>query len=413
MTAPGDLLRDRYRIERLVSSGGMAAVYEAEDTALARRVAVKVFHGGQPEDRARFDVEAQILARLDHPTLVKVYDAGEHAGDAFVVLEFVDGPTLAQTFSEEGALPPDRVAGIALHLAGGLAAIHAGGVVHRDVKPGNVLLDPSGLPRLTDFGIARLVDTTRLTATGTTLGTAAYMAPEQLEGAGVDASADVYALGLVLLEALTGEREFPGTPTEAAIARTTRDPAVPPELPAPWPGLLAGMTARDPRQRPSASEVETALSDEAVTAGVVPWATATQAVATAGPGPATRPLATTDMREVGIPPPRRRWGWLLAVPFLLALGLVAGLVALALLDDGDVAPADESVTTVPESVTTTTEAGETTEAPVVPAPTTPSTEATTTTSAPEPTTTEVTETTSAPDTTEATKPKDDGGGGGG
>ena len=250
-------LAGRYRLDRLISRGGMGDVFEATDERLQRQVAVKVFRAEPSGDRLRFDSEVELLASLDHPGLVRVFDAGEHDRAAFVVLELVDGPTLASRLVD-GALPPDEVAQLGIAVSDALAYIHAHGVVHRDVKPSNVLCDPMGQPRLVDFGIARVVDTTRVTAAATAVGTAAYMAPEQVEGHDVSGAADVYSLGLVLLELLTGQRAFQGTVHEVAVARLTRSPDVQ-AAPAPWRELLGAMTERAPENRPSAAEVNRRL----------------------------------------------------------------------------------------------------------------------------------------------------------
>jgi serine/threonine protein kinase len=233
----------------------MGDVYEAQDEVLHRSVAVKVFRGTAPTDRSRFDAEIKALATLNHPNLVHVFDAGEHDGDGFIVLELIDGPTLQAVLDARGALPAEEVAGLGAALAGALAAAHDQGVVHRDVTPANVLCGSDGRPRLADFGIARLLDTTRVTAIATTIGTAAYMAPEQLLGDEVTPAADVYALGLLLLEALTGRAAFPGVGHEAAAARLVQAPDVATGVPEGWPPLLGDMTARDPAERPDAAIV--------------------------------------------------------------------------------------------------------------------------------------------------------------
>jgi serine/threonine protein kinase len=181
------------------------------------------------------------------------------AGHPFLVMELVDGPTLAAAL-REGPLDPGRAAAVGVQLAGALAYVHAYDVVHRDVKPGNVLLGSDGRVKLADFGIARLIgDTVRHTRTGTAIGTAAYLSPEQVEGAEVTTATDVWSLGLVLLEALTGRQAYPGTPTEAALARLSRAPEVPADLPGPWRSVLDGALRRDPALRPTAAEVAHAL----------------------------------------------------------------------------------------------------------------------------------------------------------
>jgi hypothetical protein len=237
----------------------MAEVHEAHDDLLDRRVAVKVFRAAEAAHRDRFDAEVRLLASLNHPGLVAVYDAGEHAGDGYMVLELVEGPTLRDVLADRAPLPAHEVAALGATLADALAHVHERGIVHRDLTPANVLCGADGTPRLTDFGIARLLDTTRVTAEHLTVGTVGYMAPEQVEGKDVTPAADVYALGLVLLEALTATPAFTGPSHEVAVARLTRDPAVPSHLPSPWPDLLRSMTARRPEDRPGAAEVAARL----------------------------------------------------------------------------------------------------------------------------------------------------------
>lgn len=258
-TSAGTVLADRYHLGRLIARGGMADVFEGHDALLGRPVAVKVFRAAEAAHRERFDAEVRLLAGLNHPGLVAVYDAGEHGGDGFMVLELVEGPSLRSTLAERAPLPEAEVARLGATVAEALAHVHARGIVHRDLTPANVLCGPDGTPRLTDFGIARLLDTTRVTAEHLTVGTVGYMAPEQVEGEDVTPAADVYALGLVLLEALTGAPAFTGPSHEVAVARLTRDPVVPDHLPGPWPELLRSMTARQPGDRPTAASVAAAL----------------------------------------------------------------------------------------------------------------------------------------------------------
>ncbi|MEO7429714.1 MAG: serine/threonine-protein kinase [Acidimicrobiales bacterium] len=257
MNAPllGQVFADRYDLVRLIASGGMGDVYEAQDHLLRRQVAVKVYRASALADRGRFDAEIRTLAALNHPGLVQVYDAGEHDGHGFVVLELVDGPTLRSIFEERGPLPAVEVADLGAAVAAALAHVHEAGVVHRDVTPSNILCGSDGRPRLADFGIARLIDTTRVTAVATTIGTAAYMAPEQVQGHDVTPAADVYALGLVLLEAITGRSAFTGVGHEVALARLARDPDVETDVPEAWHPLLREMTARSAEGRPTTAAV--------------------------------------------------------------------------------------------------------------------------------------------------------------
>ena len=313
------VLGDRYRLGEVIGRGGMAEVYRADDLKLARLVAVKLLlsDAGDPTDRDRFVAEARTLAMLSHSGLVTVLDAGfgssgrqdavaggEH-DRPFLVMELVDGPTFGQRM-KNGPMTLHDLAPIAAQVAEALAYVHARGIVHRDVKPGNVLIGHDETVKLADFGIARLIEQqSHHTATGVAIGTAAYIAPEQVSGGTVTGAADVYALGLVLLEAITGRREYAGSPTEAALARLQRPPRIP-TLHAGWDDLLAGMTALDPGARPSAAAVAAWLRaglTEPAPVGIVgrpdpstsPILAATPQDSDARPGPAspmTRP--TTD-----------------------------------------------------------------------------------------------------------------------
>ncbi|WP_445337206.1 serine/threonine-protein kinase [Clavibacter sp. CFBP 8614] len=282
----GALLGGRYRISGLLGRGGMATVHRAVDETLGREVAVKVFatDSADPNEVERQEGEVRMLAGLSHPGLVTLFDVGDDVvGDralAFIVMEIVDGTTLADRM-KEGPLPGPEVARIGGILADALGYIHRRGVVHRDVKPANVLLarpeapDEPAAAKLTDFGIARLVDGTRLTSTGSIVGTVSYLSPEQALGQEVGAATDVYALGLVLLECLTGRRTFPGTAAESTMARVVRDPEIPARLGPSWVDLIGRMTRRDPATRPTAREVAAELRTGRAPASAVDDPTAT------------------------------------------------------------------------------------------------------------------------------------------
>jgi Serine/threonine protein kinase len=263
----GETFADRYEISELIGRGGMAAVYRARDGLLDRFVAIKIFAPGAAGDDARRRAEVQLLARLNHPNLVTVHDAHlEPEGSAlpsYLVMECVEGLDL-RTMMDRAALPGRVTAQLAADIAEALVAVHAIGVVHRDLKPANILLVPTGLPepeyraKLTDFGIAHLVGGEHLTTAGVVMGTAAYLSPEQAIGLEPDAEADVYALGLVILECLTGERAYPGTIAEVISARLAHGPEIPAELPPAWASLIGQMTQNDPAARPTAVEVAVA-----------------------------------------------------------------------------------------------------------------------------------------------------------
>jgi serine/threonine protein kinase len=237
----------------------MGVVYRAIDTRLDRRVAVKILRPAEDADEQRFLAEVRILAGFNHANLVRLLDAGDFDGRPYLVMDLIDGPTLSQRLAS-GGLTHQQSARIGADVANALAYVHERGVVHRDVKPANVLVDDAGVAHLTDFGIARLIDTTGVTATGLTLGTPAYLAPEQVQGIGVGSAADVYALGLVLVECVSGRRAFEGTASELAAARLTREVDIPSDLGAGWEEVLRSMTARNPAARIAAADAALALS---------------------------------------------------------------------------------------------------------------------------------------------------------
>ena len=266
----GTTLGERYRLDSLIGRGGMASVYRGEDLTLARPVAVKVFAEAAEgiDDASRRRSEIALLASLSHRALVRLYDAAHDArtGREYLVMELVDGKDLRKAL-RTGPLSAADAADLLSDVGEALHVIHARGIVHRDVKPANVLLEPAHLPtrswnaKLADFGIARLIDDARLTRTGLLVGTPGYLSPEQVSGDAPGPAADVYSLGLLVLEARTGETAFPGSGAEAAAARLVRDPVIPPSLGDDWVTLLRAMTAREPGARPSALEVALAATE--------------------------------------------------------------------------------------------------------------------------------------------------------
>ncbi|HLU57592.1 MAG TPA: serine/threonine-protein kinase [Pseudonocardia sp.] len=251
----------RYELGSVLGAGSSAVVHRARDLRRGVEVAIKCFRpGGSERDLRQQRQEMELLARLDHPGLVRLHDGGLVDDCPFVVTDLVEGPTLAERIASGPPLAPGAVRRLGAQLADALAYVHAAGIVHRDVKPANVLLGSGGRPRLADFGIARALEATAATADGCVVGTAAYLAPEQVRGEHVAPATDVYALGLVLLEALTGRREYPGAAVESATARLHRPPAVPDGLPAGLTSVLRAMTQDDPLRRPPAAAVASALS---------------------------------------------------------------------------------------------------------------------------------------------------------
>jgi tRNA A-37 threonylcarbamoyl transferase component Bud32 len=316
----GDLLDGRYRLGGRIGSGGMATVHLATDETLGRQVAVKLFRPGTTDASlgARTASETRLLASLNHHALVTLFDARVTSGDgSYLVMEYVDGPTLSQRISRS-PLPAHEVAAMAVDLAEALHTVHAARVVHRDIKPSNVLLRRSVLPhqeyraKLADFGIAHLIDSTRMTAPGSLMGTVAYLSPELVRGADPATPADVYALGLVLLEALTARRAYPQTSThESLMARLNASPTIPGSLGYQWKSLLTAMTASDPAARPTALEVAMAardlgpLPDQATDPVTATMAMSAGSASTDAATPATAmaaaPTATTERFDASAP----------------------------------------------------------------------------------------------------------------
>jgi serine/threonine protein kinase len=343
--SPGRLLAGRYRLDDYLGGGGTAEVYRAVDTRLDRPVAIKVFHAGtNAAGRRRFEDEAKLLARLDHPGLVTVYDSGTGDGDLFLVMQLVEGRTLGDV-TAHGPLPATQVADLGRRLADVLDYVHSSGVIHRDVKPSNVLVAADGRVFLADFGISRLVDAVgRVTTTGMTVGTAAYMAPEQVRGTEAGPAIDIYALGLVLLECATGQPAYTGNGVEAAVARLARPPHIPPGLPATLAEALREMTAFDPGRRPTATRCVALLAaaTDGETAPLNLAAVDAATVRVTRPPTAALPIASTATRyspahSVGHSwlsrMPRYGWGIVAAVVAALAV------LAVVLLAAGNPAPA--------------------------------------------------------------------------
>ena len=253
----GTVLSGRYRLESKLGSGGMSTVYLASDETLQRWVAVKVMHreiSDQPDQLERFRREARAVAQLSHPNVVAVIDAGEDGGYPYIVLEYVEGETLKQRIDRLGRLPVDEAAAYGIEIGRGLAAAHAQRLIHRDVKPQNVLIDAEGRAKVTDFGIARSLESDGLTKTGRVLGTTDYVAPEQAMGQGVDARIDIYSLGVLLYEMLTGEVPFQAD-TLVGVAMKHVNERMPdvqerrPEVSSALAAVIERATAKEPKKR--------------------------------------------------------------------------------------------------------------------------------------------------------------------
>ncbi len=341
----GTLLSDRYRVEERLAGGGMGSVYSAIDERLARRVAVKVLKEGLADDPRfveRFRREARAAGALSHPNVAGVYDFAEDVGRHYMVMELAQGRDLSWVLREEGPLSPERSARIGAQIARALAHAHAAGVVHRDIKPANVIVGESDRVKVTDFGIARAVGDSSLTATGSMLGTAHYISPEQASGSEVGPRSDIYSLGIVVYEMLTGTLPYTGDSAIAVAMRHVAEEvpapsALNPKVPSSLDAFVARATAKNPQDRfPDADVMATALEEalgstaESATtvmgAGVI-----APTAAMGGPG------ATQEMNQTVWPIPGERWDpqrlGRRVVFFFGALAAIALLLLLLRLDN--------------------------------------------------------------------------------
>src|SRR5919204_779885 len=257
MTVIGTLISERYRLDEKIGSGGMSSVYRAFDPTLERWVAIKLMHrdiSNDPDQLERFRREARAVAQLNHPHVVTVIDAGEDDGAPYIVFEYVEGETLKDRIRRLGRLPVAEAVAYAVEIGRALECAHEHMLVHRDVKPQNVLIDPDGRAKVTDFGIARSLEAQGLTATGRVLGTTDYVSPEQALGHEVTGQSDIYSLGIVLYEMLTGETPYSADTQVAVAMKHVRDPLPDaqrrrPEISAALAAVLERSTAKETKNR--------------------------------------------------------------------------------------------------------------------------------------------------------------------
>jgi eukaryotic-like serine/threonine-protein kinase len=320
----GTVLSGRYRLEAKLGSGGMSTVYLARDQTLDRQVAVKVMHremSEQADQLERFRQEARAVAKLSHPNVVSVIDAGEDGGHPYIVFEYVEGETLKQRIARVGALDAQEALAYAIEIARGLTVAHARSMVHRDIKPQNVLIDAEGRAKLTDFGISRQLEQDGMTATGRVLGTTDYVAPEQAMGHAVDPRSDIYSLGVVLYEMLVGQVPFHAD-SQVGVAMKHVNEELPdvqqrrPDISAAAALVVGRSTAKDPEHRyqeigEMIDDLSTALEVEAARAG-----------STSGEATSVLDAVPAPKRKLSS---RRRWSWA-AVALLATVGAVVLLL---------------------------------------------------------------------------------------
>ncbi|MGH2663399.1 MAG: Stk1 family PASTA domain-containing Ser/Thr kinase [Actinomycetota bacterium] len=360
------ILNGRYEIDAPVGTGGMATVFRGTDTVLGRTVAVKLLADRFVRDEqfvTRFRREAQAAAGLNHPNVVSVYDTGDDGDAHYIVMEYVEGRTLADVLRDEGAVSPIQAVAIVDQVTRALEAAHEQGLVHRDVKPGNILLTDGGAVKVTDFGIARAATDETLTQTGIILGTASYLSPEQARGQAVDARSDIYSLGCVLFEMLTGQVPFTGDSAMAVAYQHVNENPEPPsrmrdDVPAELDEIVMTAMAKDPGHRyPTAGEFRKALL---TTAGTDPMVLGTAEARDTEPLPRpghdteVMPPATDELR-----PPERRTPaprWLLPVLGMVGALAVAGILILSL-GDPERAATDPPATDGPSAIPSVTSVG--------------------------------------------------------
>ncbi|MBN9196103.1 MAG: serine/threonine protein kinase, partial [Microbacterium sp.] len=339
----------RYELDSRIAIGGMGEVWEATDHVIGRTVAIKILkdeYMGDPGFLERFRAEARHAALVNHEGIASVFDYGEENGSAFLVMELVPGEALSTILERDGSLSTDKTLDIVAQTAAALQAAHAAGLVHRDIKPGNLLITPDGRVKITDFGIARIADQVPLTATGQVMGTVQYLSPEQASGHPASPATDIYSLGIVAYECLAGKRPFTGE-SQVAIAMAQineQAPPLPPTVAQPVQNLVMAMIAKKPDERPASAaavaRAATALrrGDLAAAAAAVPAIAggavgadaATQLLSPGATAAATQLLpATAALATAGEPEEKKKrspWTWPLIALIVLLLVVLAGTV---------------------------------------------------------------------------------------
>lgn len=361
----------RYELQSRIAIGGMGEVWEATDHVIGRTVAIKILkdeYMGDPGFLERFRAEARHAALVNHEGIASVFDYGEENGSAFLVMELVPGEALSTILERDGELSADKTLDIVAQTASALQAAHAAGLVHRDIKPGNLLITPDGRVKITDFGIARIADQVPLTATGQVMGTVQYLSPEQASGHPASPATDTYSLGIVAYECLAGKRPFTGE-SQVAIAMAQineQPPPLPPTVPIPVQNLVMAMIAKKPADRPSSSATvaraaqalrrgdlnSAAIAVPAIAGGAVAGDDATRILTTSGDDGTTRILPTTAQLptdedaedEEGKKKKRSAWTWPL-IALIALLVIVLGGTLFALLNQGEPEPAPSTSTT--------------------------------------------------------------------
>ena len=379
----------RYELQSRIAIGGMGEVWEATDHVIGRTVAIKILkdeYMGDPGFLERFRAEARHAALVNHEGIASVFDYGEENGSAYLVMELVPGEALSTILEREGSLSADKTLDIVAQTASALQAAHAAGLVHRDIKPGNLLITPDGRVKITDFGIARIADQVPLTATGQVMGTVQYLSPEQASGHAASPATDIYSLGIVAYECLAGRRPFTGESQVAIAMAQINDtpPPLPPTVPVPVQNLVMAMIAKKPADRPSSAATvaraaqalrrgdlnSAAIAVPAVIAGVVGATAAagtddamtqllgaTQGATTIMPTTAQIP---TEADEAPAKKKRSPWTWPL-IALIVLLVLVLGGTVFALLSNqkgpGPVQSTSSSAPTTPKPTPTPTPSG--------------------------------------------------------